>query len=95
MLFRSSKGEKVGEGAIFFVITKEQLACSVAIIEELYLDSACNEQTISTTQTCDAIWCGAVAEVIANTLLESVAQTVYIANDIHGKQHSVIKLRCL
>ena len=90
-----SKGEKVGEGAIFFVITKEQLACSVAIIEELYLDSACNEQTISTTQTCDAIWCGAVAEIIANTLLESVAQTVYIANDIHGKQHSVIKLRCL
>jgi hypothetical protein len=90
-----SKGEKVGEGAVFFVITKERLACSVAAIEALYLDSVCSEQTISTTESCDAIWCGSVAEVLAKTLLESVEQTVYITNDIHGKNHSVIKLKCL
>ncbi|MGV8829294.1 MAG: beta-ketoacyl synthase chain length factor [Breznakibacter sp.] len=87
------KEKAVGEGAIFFVLTHQQLSCSVAVIEEVVFDPPMLEGAISVSQATETIWSGSVAEVIAN--LVSTRTDGWIHNDVGGKNNSLIKLRCL
>lgn len=87
------KEKAVGEGAIFFALTHQQLSCSVAVIEEVVFDPPMLEGAISVSQATETIWSGSVAEVIAN--LVSTRTDGWIHNDMGGKNNSLIKLRCL
>ncbi len=87
------KDKSVGEGAIFFVLTHQQLSCSEAVIEEVVFDPLMFEGAISVSQATETIWSGSVAEVIAN--LVSTRTDGWIHNDMGGKNNSLIQLRCL
>lgn len=87
------KEKAVGEGAIFFVLTPQQLICSVAVVEEVVFDPPMLDGAISVSQTTETFWSGSVAELIAN--LVSTRTDGWIHNDMGGKTNSLIKLRCL
>ncbi|MGL5938335.1 MAG: beta-ketoacyl synthase chain length factor [Phocaeicola sp.] len=86
------KDKPLGEGAIFFVLTKEQLPTSVALIEELsFLPKKEDGRFVSSENK--QVWCGAVAQVMAHSIASNKGG--YIVNDLGGKCNSYIKLRCL
>ncbi|MEG1553487.1 MAG: beta-ketoacyl synthase chain length factor [Rikenellaceae bacterium] len=89
-LLKNSK--TVGDGSIFFILTKEQLSSSVAEIDAplFKFKAGCY---ISTRDTNSSIWCGAVVETISKLIAEGKSGT--IINDIDNKDNSIIKLKCL
>lgn len=86
------KEKKLGEGALFFVLSGERLDSSVAEIEGITFGNAENE-VLSVFNTNDSLWCGAVARTIARSIESKYSG--FILNDIDGKNNSLIKLRCL
>lgn len=85
-------GKKLGEGAVFFVLTTMQLGCSVAEIE-LMLDATHVDDVVMVSKANDTIWSGAVAEVIANMVNQHTDGVVM--NDMGAEVHSTLKIRCI
>lgn len=84
--------KKLGEGAVFFVLTIEKLECSVAEIE-LSLNAAHREDVVMVSKASDSVWSGAVAEVIANMVNQHT--DCVVMNDLGGEIHSTMKIECL
>lgn len=84
--------KKIGEGAVFFVLTSMQLGCSVAEIE-LMLDATHVDDVVMVSKANDTIWSGTVAEVIANMVNQHTDGIVM--NDMGGDIHSTLKIRCI
>lgn len=86
------KHKRLGEGALFFVLTAECLECSVAEIE-LSLDTTVEDGVIMVSTANDTIWCGAVAQVITTMINEH--RDGVVVNDMGGEFHSTVKIRCI
>ncbi len=78
---------KRGEGAIFFILTKDKRECSVAEIIDVNLSP--KNKSISATEVCGNEWSGTVAEAIA------MGTNGTIDNDIYGGLHSQIEVKWL
>ena len=84
-----------GEGAIFFVLTKDKLACSVANICDININPATFGVARSATQLCGCEWSGAIGEAIAIVVESRDTEMVTLENDVHGGRHSQISVRCI
>ena len=84
-----------GEGAIFFVLTKEKLPCSVAVITNININPASFGVGKSVIKLCGCEWSGAIGESIAMVVESGDNEMVTLENDIHGGRHSQISLRCI
>ena len=96
---RLLKGKNYGEGAVFFILTKERYACSVARIDGMGFES-CEIEKYKTencirTSDSETEWCGSVADKIRDILSSEDRDIIYIINDIYWKNNSFIKLQCL
>ena len=85
------KDKTLGEGAIFFVLTSEQVECSVAEIE-LEFDTE-YPNTVLVSQENNTYWSGAVAELLTSTIEQR--KDVTISNDLNTTMRSVIKIKSL
>ena len=84
-----------GEGAIFFVLTKDKLPCSVAEICDVNIDPTSFGAARSATQLCGCEWSGTIGEAIAIVVESGETEMVTLENDIHGGRHSQISMRCI
>ena len=87
--------ESRGEGAIFFVLTKEKLPCSVAEICDVNINSTTFGTARLATQICGREWSGMVVEAIDTIVKNGELGIVTIENDMLGGRHSQISVRCI
>lgn len=86
------RDKRLGEGAIFFVLTAERLECSVAEIE-FSLGATIVDDAVMVSKSNNTFWCGAAVEVVANMVGQS--EDGVVVNDMGGELHSTIKIRCI
>lgn len=78
---------KRGEGAIFFILTKDRTRSSVAEVININLNPT--KRSLSATEMCGCEWSGTIAEAIV------MGVDGVIDNDIYGGLHSQIEVRWL
>lgn len=84
-----------GEGAVFFVLTKEKFPCSVAKISDFNINPVTFSVAESATEICGKEWSGSVADAIVIVINNSEMKEVCIENDIYGGRHSQIRIQCI
>lgn len=87
-----TKTKNAGEGAIFFILTSTSTEHSIATIEEIILDNTSPNGTIMVSEHTEAIWSGAVAKLMFHFIANQ--REGWITNDLGGKIHSSIKIKC-
>lgn len=87
-------GEKEpGEGALFFVLSKDKMECSVACIDQLTYSPTQFVDPVYVTNNCSHIWSGASAETLLSLIDRNLSGTV--VNDLGGKINSLFNVECL
>ncbi len=94
---RAIRGGVWGEGAVFFVLTGEKLACSMAAISlpEFEAGEGDLSDALPVSRLAAGVWHTAMADALARAVEEGSRERVRIVNDLGGSNNSYIDLRCL
>lgn len=85
--------KRPGEGAIFFILSKDKMECSVACVDQLTYYPTDFVDTIFVSNHCKDIWSGASAETLLSLIDNNISDTV--VNDLGGKNNSLFRVKCL
>ncbi len=91
------KWRRIGEGAVFLILTGNRFHCSVAEITDISIDSKNgdypNEDPIFVSKCAESVWSGSSAKLLADMISEN--RSGLIINDLDNKFNISYRIKCL